>query len=208
MKHFNQSQVKWNRWQPTDIIFKSNPFVKKIVPSAQILSYSTKHDRNHKMAQLTGGKCTQSNFNGQISNRYSMENHRAIHVKLKDLKTDFPVADVDFLDYTNREDSVGQRLPHIDALVYISSFHNRGKYTQNPQGQWDWSAGKYTCGINEGYRVAYGGQGDSNYMSFEDFEELSQICSSIKNFLVNIVCAYKNGTLVESLDSLTEPCPF
>jgi len=56
MKFFEQSKVNWNRFRPTDIVFKSNAMVKKLVPSENILSYSTKSNRDVEMAQRSGGE--------------------------------------------------------------------------------------------------------------------------------------------------------
>ena len=66
MKFFAQSKVNWNRFRPTDLVFKSNAMVKKIVPSENILSYSTKSDRDVDMARRSGGKEDQkTSWNGQ-----------------------------------------------------------------------------------------------------------------------------------------------
>ena len=49
--------------------------------------------------------------------------------------------------------------------------------------------------LDEGYRVAYGGQGDSNYMDFDELEEIAQISRAVKNFLIEVVVPFKEGTL-------------
>jgi hypothetical protein len=41
-------------------------------------------------------------------------------------------------------------------------------------------------------------------MSFEDLEEIAQISRAIKNFLVEVVVPYKNGSLMQDISSLTE----
>ena len=40
--------IRWNRWSPDSIIFKSNRLVKKVMPEDNILSYKSKSDRNIK----------------------------------------------------------------------------------------------------------------------------------------------------------------
>lgn len=49
--------------------------------------------------------------------------------------------------------------------------------------------------LDEGYRAVYGGQGDSNYMGFDELEEIAQISRAVKNFLVEVVVPFKEGTL-------------
>ena len=67
MKFFAQSKVNWNRFQPTDLVFKSNAMIKKIVSSENILSYSTKQDRDAEMAKRSGGTESQKNhWDGQV----------------------------------------------------------------------------------------------------------------------------------------------
>lgn len=205
MKFFSQSQVNWNRWKPHDVVFKSNNITKKLVPENNVLSYSSKQDRDAKMCQLLGGKGqTKSHWNGQTYQYYSRDVYRSVQVKLKDLKTDFPTADVDFIDSTPRKNSVGNSLSSVDVLVYIQSFHQQSTWTQNSQGQYFVQKSGKVAPIDEGYRVSYGGQGDSNAMAFEDLEEIAQISRAIKNFLVRFVVPYKNGSLVQDISSLTE----
>ena len=95
MKFFAQSRVNWNRFQPTDLVFKSNAMVKKIVPSENIISYSTKSNRDYEMAQRSGGDSEQrKHWNGQVYTYYNRDKYRAVHVKLKDLKSPHPTADL------------------------------------------------------------------------------------------------------------------
>lgn len=198
MKFFERSRVKWNRWKPTDIMFKSNSLVKKLVPSTNYLSYSTKGDRDFEMARISGGTQRQrKSWNGQVFNYYDKDKYRAVHVKLKDLKTPFPTADIDFIDYVMKEDSVGNKFSPIDALVYVGSFHQRTKWVQANNGQWVSSKTGSIAPIREGYRVAYGGQGDSNYMSSQNLEEIAQITDAVTNFLIEVVIPFNNGESVE-----------
>jgi len=196
MKFFAQSKVNWNRFRPTDIVFKSNAMVKKIVPTENILSYSTKQDRDLEMAQRSGGKEEQrKHWNGQVFTYYSRDKYRAIHVKLKDLKSPHPSADLEFVDFTPKQDSVGNVFNHITALVYINSFHQRAQWVQGSNGQYTTQKIGKVSQLDEGYRVAYGGQGDSNYMGFDELEEIAQIARAVKNFLVEVVVPFKEGTL-------------
>jgi hypothetical protein len=196
MKFFSQSKVNWNRFRPTDLVFKSNPMVKKIVPSENILSYSTKSDRDVDMARRSGGaEERKQSWNGQTYTYYSRDKYRAVHVKLKDLKSPFPSADLEFVDFTPKQDSVGNVFSNITALVYINSFHQRTQWVKGSNGQYTTQNVGKVAQLDEGYRVAYGGQGDSNYMSCDDLEEVAQISRAVKNFLVEVVVPFKEGTL-------------
>lgn len=196
MKFFAQSKVNWNRFQPTDLVFKSNAMVKKIVPSENFLSYSTKQDRDAEMAKRSGGTESQKkHWDGQVYTYYSRDKYRAVHVKLKDLKSPFPTADLEFVDFTPKEDSVGNTFNPIMALVYIHSFHQRVQWVQGANGHYNSQKTGKIAQVGEGYRVAYGGQGDSNYMGFDELEEIAQISRAVKNFLVEVVVPFKEGTL-------------
>ena len=196
MKFFTQSKVNWNRFRPTDLVFKSNAMVKKIVPSENILSYSTKQDRDLEMAQRSGGTEEQrKHWNGQVFTYYSRDKYRAVHVKFKDLKSPYPSADIDFVDFTPKEDSVGNMFAPINALVYIQSFHQRTQWVKSSNGQYTTQKMGKVAQLDEGYRIAYGGQGDSNYMACDDLEEIAQISRAVKNFLVEVVVPFREGTL-------------
>ena len=196
MKFFEQSKVNWNRFRPTDIVFKSNAMVKKLVPSENILSYSTKSNRDVEMAQRSGGEQMQKkHWTGEIYTYYNRDKYRAVHVKLKDLKSPHPTADLEFVDFTPKEDSVGNVFGHITALVYINSFHQRTQWVQGANGNYTTQKRGKVAQLDEGYRVAYGGQGDANYMGFDELEEIAQIARAVKNFLVEVVVPFKEGNL-------------
>jgi len=198
MKFFERSRVKWNRWQPTDLVFKSNAMVKKIVPSENILSYSTKSNRDYEMAQRSGGDSEQrKHWNGQVYTYYNRDKYRAVHVKLKDLKTPFPTADIDFIDYVAQNDSVGNMFSPINALVYVGSFHQRTQWVQGSNGHYTTQKVGKIAPVREGYRIAYGGQGDSNYMSAQNLEEIAQITDAVLNFIIEVVVPFNNGESVE-----------
>jgi hypothetical protein len=191
--YFENSYVSWNSWTPNDIIFKSNPLVKKLLPSDNILSHDTKGDRDLKMCKKTKGKKIQG-YNGYY--HYSRENYKGVMVQLKDLKTDYPSANIDFLDYTHKTDSVGNKIAPLDLLVYVNSFHTSWEWKKNAQGRYQ----KFSIGnvapLDEGYRISIGGQGDSNPMSFQTFSEVVQISEAIRKFLIDRVVPYKMGELV------------
>ena len=206
MKFFEQSKVNWNRFRPTDLVFKSNAMVKKLVPSQNILSYSTKSDRDVDMARLSGGTQAQKkSWTGQVYTYYSRDNYRSVHVKLKDLKSPHPTADLEFVDHTPKHDSVGKPFSSIMALVYIQSFHQRVEFVQGANGHFTSQKVGKVSQLDEGYRVAYGGQGDSNYMGFDELEEIAQIARAVKNFLVEVVVPFKEGNLdYNYCDSIVE----
>ena len=64
---------------------------------------------------------------------------------------------------------------------------SNGQYTTQKVGK--------IAQLDEGYRVAYGGQGDSNYMGLDELEEIAQISRAVKNFLVEVVVPFREGTL-------------
>lgn len=184
MNYFNKSKVNWNTWSPQGIVFKSNQLVKQVLPPENTLSWTSKSDRDQKMCKLTGGKVLQ----GYQSCFHGDENYKGVMVQLKDLKSDYPSANIDFIDRTHRKNSVGENLGSLDILMYLNSFHTRWDYVQCPQtNQFVKKARTNHTPLEEGYRFCYGGQGDANSMDFEEFQELLQITEAIKTFLVEVV---------------------
>ena len=49
--YFTDANVNWNVWSPQRMIFKSGTLSKKLMPKENLLSYSSKGDRNLKMAK-------------------------------------------------------------------------------------------------------------------------------------------------------------
>jgi len=185
MNYFNKSKVNWNTWSPESIIFKSNQLVKKVLPPENVLSWTSKGDRDQKMSKLTGGKIQQG-YGGR--SYHGRENYKGVMVQLKDLKSDFPCANIDFIDYTGRKDSVGNEKGHLDVLMYLNSFHSPWEYVRCTQtGNWVRNNKPNVAPLEEGYRFCYGGQGDANSMNFEEFQELIQITEAIKTFLVEVI---------------------
>jgi hypothetical protein len=182
--------IRWENWSPECIYFKSNSLTKKLLPSENIVSYKSKGDRDRQMAELTGGKLINS---GQFS-YHSNENYKAVHVQMKDLKSEYATANVDFIDQTGRKDSVGNCKGSLDVLCYISSRHHPFQWHRDP------STGKYTkqynanpCPLNEGYNIAYGGQGEDNGMSINEWDEWLDIVKGIRQFLFEVVVPFKRG---------------
>lgn len=191
--HFSNARVDWKNWNPSQVIFKSNNLTKKLLPSENVLSWSSKGDRDAKMAKLTGGAPkTQSNYNGQSDTWYSRDNYKGVMVQLKDVKSEYPSANIDFIDYTPRTNSVGDPLCSLDILIYLNSHHCHYDW-QQVNGNWQRVSGKKHCDLNEGYLIAYGGQGDANPMNFDVFQEVLQISEAVRSFLVTHVVPAKKG---------------
>jgi len=194
--YFETQRVNWNTWNPNQIVFKSNRLVKKLLPEDNILSWTSKGNRDQKMSELTGGKQVQG-YNGH--SHYGRENYKGVMVHLQNMKSDFPSANIDFIDYTKRVDSVGNSVGNLDVLVYLTSFHHDFTWVKCPKTKTyiRQSSPNHTP-LEEGYRMCYGGQGDSNSMLFEEFHELVQITEAIKDFLVEFVVPANNGTLAQN----------
>lgn len=176
--YFNNADVNWNVWSPQTMIFKSGALSKKVMPKENLLSYSSKGDRNNKMAQKLGNKIGNSQC--------------AVHVHLKYTDSDFPSAHIDFLDWSGKTYSNGQNKQRIDSLVYVDSLHNQWDWQRNSQGHWVKSPKGNPLPTDEGYLIAYGGQGQGNYMSHETFSEMFQITESVRRFLIDVVIPFKS----------------
>lgn len=192
--YFSNARVDWKNWNPSQVIFKSNNLTKKLLPSENVMSWTSKGDRDVKMSKLTGGAPkTQTNYNGQSHTYYSRENYKGVMVQLKDIKSEYPSANIDILDYTEKVDSAGNRLPNLDILMYIGSYHQPWEWYRDASGQWLKKHTPNPCGVDEGYRISYGGQGEQNAMHFETFQEVLQICEAVRTFLVTRVVPAKKG---------------
>ena len=189
--------IRWNRWSPDSIIFKSNRLVKKVMPEDNILSYKSKGDRNKKMCEKLD--CTilsQNSYNGTPYTYRSHDKYSAVHVQLKNTNDEFVGANVDFVDMRAEMnvDSCGNQLGRVDILTYINSMHNPRShhYCQKTQ-QWVKDPNAKPAPLEEGYRMAYGGQGEGMSMSMEDWDEYLDICKAIKMFLCEVVVPAKKG---------------
>lgn len=200
MNHFTNANVRWKTWSPENVIFKSNHLVKKVLPSEHILSWKSKSDRDQKMCKMTGCKAIQHSpyANGKPYTYYTKENYKGIMVQLTDVKSDFPSANIDFIDWTERKDSVGNPKGALDILVYLNSFHSTIQWDKCPKtGNWMQKKVGQRAPLREGYRMSYGGQGDAHSLDFDEFHELVQITEMIRDFLVDVVIPTKNGELIE-----------
>ena len=189
--YFETQRVNWKTWNPDQIIFKSNRLIKKLMPEDNILSWTSKGDRDAKMCQRTGGKAIVGHNNYTY---YSRENYKGVMVQLKDMNSDFPSANIDFIDCSPRKDSVGNQMGSLDVLVYLNSFHSPFEWVRCSQtSSWIKKHKPNVAPLEEGYRMCYGGQGDANSMRFQEFQELIQITEAVKNFLVEVLVPAKNG---------------
>ena len=201
MNYFENTNVQWNTWSPKDVIFKSNRTIKKLMPEENVLSWTSKGDRDRKMCERTGCKSVGHHYNGMPYNYYTKENYKGVMIQLKDMKSDYPSANIDFIDYTHRKDSVGNVMGSLDVLVYLNSFHSPFEWVRCPK------TGSYTkqhkpnvAPLEEGYRMCYGGQGDANSMRFQEFKELVQITEAVKNFLVEVLVPSLSNRSVELVE--------
>ena len=189
--YFETQRVNWKTWNPDQIIFKSNRLIKKLMPEDNILSWTSKGDRDTKMCQRTGGKAIVGHGNYTY---YSRENYKGVMVQIKHPNDEFPSANIDFIDCSPRKDSVGNVMGSLDVLVYLNSFHSPFEWVRCPQtGSYIKQHKPNVAPLEEGYRMCYGGQGDANSMRFQEFQELIQITEAVKNFLVECYVPAKNG---------------
>ena len=93
------------------------------------MSWKSKNDRDVKMCKRTG--CKKFSQNGHPY--YSKENYKGVMVQMKEMKTNFPSANVDFIDYTSREDSVGNKRADLDVLAHLQFFHSPWQWKQCPK---------------------------------------------------------------------------
>ena len=194
--YFNNSKVDWKTWSPNDIVFKSNKYTKKLLPSENVLSWESKGDRDQKMCERTGCKSIKTTQSGYKYPYYTKEKYKGVMVQLKEVKSDFPSANIDFIDWTQRKDSVGNSKNHLDILVYLNSFHSPWQWKQCPTTHtWSKVYSKNVAPVREGYRMCYGGQGDTNSLDFDTFHELVQVTEAVRDFLVDRVIPLINGEL-------------
>lgn len=192
--YFETQRINWVKYNPSHIIFKSNNLVKKVLPEGNALSYTSKTHRDNQMKKKMGCK----EYSNGTNTWYGQEKYKSVHVHLKKLKSEFPTADLEFIDRTPRFDSAGEHIPSVNALVYINSLHRGWDWVKCPTtGNYSKVAKPKVCGVEEGYYIAYGGQGEDNSMKFNEFRELIDISEAIKNFLVEVVVPFKNGTLAQ-----------
>jgi hypothetical protein len=193
--YFETQKIHWHNFAPKNIIFKSNNITKKLMPKENILSYSTKTDRDNQMAEMTGAKKVTNNWGHAY---YNAVNHVAVHVKLTDVKKDFASADIDFVDLREKKDSQGGHRSGLDVLVYIQSQHHKYEWKKDAKGNWgSVKTNPNPLSDDEGYLICYGGQGDRNPMTHREFLEIGDISEAVRKFLIDRVLPFKRGEFVE-----------
>ena len=193
--YFETQKINWDQFSPKDIIFKSNSITKKLLPEENVMSWTTKDSRHGSMAQKTGVKpISNKNWHNSTYTYYPRDSYKAVFVKLKRVKEEFVCADVDFINYIPKKDSLGGVVAGLDALVYISSFHDKYEWKQGSNGNYGKvKTSKVSLPDDEGYRIAYGGQGDSNYLSASEFIEIVDISEAVRRFLIEKVVNLQRG---------------
>ena len=190
--YFTTQKVHWRNFSPEKIIFKSNNITKKLMPEENLLSYSTKSGRDTLSAKKSGATIGTNKWGNP---RWLHNNHCAVHVKLTNVKEEYVTADIDFVDLSERKDSLGGHWSGINSLVYINSFHDKHEYKQ-VGGKWQRvKVNPVSLPDEEGYRISYGGQGEGMPMEYRDFLEVIDITEAIRKFLVDRVLALKRGEL-------------
>ena len=193
--YFETQPIHWHQFSPKDIIFKSNAITKKLLPEENVLSWKTKDSRHEALAEKTGAtKSVGKSWQGNAYTWYTKDSYNAVFVQLTKVKKEFVCANVDFVHYLPKVDSNGDSIGNLDALVYINSFHDKYEWKKDSQGNWGMvKVNSKTLPDDEGYRIAYGGQGDSNYLNHRELLELIDISEAIRNFLVEEVLPLKRG---------------
>lgn len=193
MNYFSTQPINWGLWSPEDIIFKSNQTIKKLMPQENVLSYKSKNDRDVQMCKRTGGQLTSNSYHSYHNNNQ----YKAVHVHLRDIKDDFPNANIDFVYCLERTNSVGHTLGGVNALMYLNSYHRCWEWKRDQNGDYK----KFNLGgvadVDEGYRFSYGGQGESCPLNYKEFSEMLEIAEAIRRFLVEVLIPYKNGEQVK-----------
>ena len=80
--------------------------------------------------------------------------------------------------------------------MLLLAYDAHWQWKQDVQGNWLRDYDPNTAPLEEGYRIAYGGQGEDNAMSFELFSEILQIANAVKSFLIERVVPFKNKEIV------------
>ena len=197
--YFETQQIHWNQFSPKDIMFKSNSITKKLMPEENVLSWTTKESRHNGLAKKTGATPhSGKNWNGTSYKWYGRDSYKAVFVQLKNVNQEFVGANLDFVNYLPKEDSLGNPMPSLDALVYISSFHDKYEWKQGANGNYGRQlVSKQSLPDQEGYRIAYGGQGESNHLSASEFIEIVDVAEAVRMFLIERVLKLKRGLLEE-----------
>ena len=192
--YFETQTIHWHNFAPENIIFKSNNITKKLMPKENVLSYSSKGNRDDLMAKKTGEKLVKNNWGHSY---YKGINHVAVHVRLRGVKQEYASADVDFVDLREKKDSLGGHCSGLSILVYVNSYHDKYDWQQgaNNTGWQRVKANSKSLPDDEGYLICYGGQGDGNPMTHREFIEVADISEAVRKFLIDMVLPLKRGEL-------------
>jgi hypothetical protein len=198
--YFENQKIHWDQFSPKNIIFKSNTITKKLLPEENVMSWKTKESRHTAIAKKTGATPhSNTNWNNQSYTWYSRDSYKAVFVQLTNIKQEFVCANIDFVNYMPKKDSLGGIVAGLDALVYINSFHDNFEWKQQASGNYGKvKVNQTSLPDDEGYRIAYGGQGDSNYLTASEFIEIVDISEAVRMFLIERVLKLKRGLLEES----------
>ena len=192
--YFKTQNVHWHNFSPENIIFKSNNITKKLMPEENVMSYKSKTDRDDQMAVKTGAKKVKNNWGHSY---YKATNHVAVHVRLRDVKKEFVSADVDFVDMSEKKDSLGGHCSGLNVLVYINSNHDKHEWKQ-VNGNWtSVKTNPQSLPDDEGYLISYGGQGEGNPMTHRELLEIVDISEAVRKFLIDMVLPLKRGEIQE-----------
>jgi len=199
--YFANQPIHWNQFSPKDIFFKSNAITKKLLPEDNVLSWTTKTSRHEAIAKKTGATPHHTQrWNGQVYTYYPRNSYKGVFVQLTNVKKEYVTANLDFINYLEKKDSQGNHLASLDALVYIGSFHDRHEWVKDSSGNYSMKkTNKVSLADDEGYRIAYGGQGDNNYLTHRELIEIADITESVRKFLVDRVLPLKRGILSQDL---------
>jgi hypothetical protein len=190
--YFETSQVNWSNFSPKDIIFKRNKITKALLPEENTMSWSSKQSRNYEVSKNAGGQPVKMGNHTYYTN----DGLVGVFVQLTNLNTPFPDANIDILDYRPKTNSIGHKLNRMDILMYVRSNHAHWQWKQDTQGNYVRDYDPNTAPLEEGYRIAYGGQGEDNAMPFELFTEVLQIANAVKSFLIDRVVPFKNKEII------------
>ena len=81
-------------------------------------------------------------------------------------------------------------------MIYIQSFHQPWEWKRDQNGNYIKVNNANPSPLQEGYRICYGGQGDSNPLSHSEFQEVLDITESVRRFLFEMLIPYRNGELL------------
>ena len=116
--YFETQKINWTQFSPKDIIFKSNSITKKLLPEENVMSWTTKESRHNALADKSGAKAiNNTRWNNSTYTYYPRDSYKAVFVQLTRVKQEFVSANIDFVNYLPKTDSLGGVVAGLDALV-------------------------------------------------------------------------------------------